>query len=382
MFALLKKNIFHILLLLASIALFYSNLQNKDYNWDLPGYLGSSYLVQNVDKQELLSQVYSSIQKQASEKEFKEVIGNQKPGNWRFFISQNSTAFYAQIPYYSIKVFYIFLIYFFQSIGFSGWDSVIFPNLISYFISGFLLFAIFNSIFNNKAISFFLCVILLLIPPFRDLATSPTPDIIIVLLVLWLLYSFLKKHELYIQSLILLLVIFTRPDYIIFSLTYLASYFILYYLKTRKINFQVIFYGLIFISCYYLILTVNNYPGWKDVFYDTFIQRRNFVTGTADFSFQEYRKVIFFNIVNFKRITCLSLLLLVSVFSLTKDLRLRVFACMAFFNIFLKFIFFPSTEPRFYVAFILFLFIILIFSAKQYFSKIQNLITLTLSKRY
>ena len=360
MFALLKKNIFHILLLLASIALFYSNLQNKDYNWDLPGYLGSSYLVQNVDKQELLSQVYSSIQKQASEKEFKEVIGNQKPGNWRFFISQNSTAFYAQIPYYSIKVFYIFFIYFFQSIGFSGWDAVIFPNLISYFISGFLLFAIFNSIFNNKAISFFLCVILLLIPPFRDLATSPTPDIIIVLLVLWLLYSFLKKHELYIQSLILLLVIFTRPDYIIFSLTYLASYFILYY----------------------LILTVNNYPGWKDVFYDTFIQRRNFVTGTADFSFQEYRKVIFFNIVNFKRITCLSLLLLVSVFSLTKDLRLRVFACMAFFNIFLKFIFFPSTEPRFYVAFILFLFIILIFSAKQYFSKIQNLITLTLSKRY
>ena len=205
MFALLKKNIFHILLLLASIALFYSNLQNKDYNWDLPGYLGSSYLVQNVDKQELLSQVYSSIQKQASEKEFKEVIGNQKPGNWRFFISQNSTAFYAQIPYYSIKVFYIFLIYFFQSIGFSGLDAVIFPNLISYFISGFLLFAIFNSIFNNKAISFFLCVILLLIPPFRDLATSPTPDIIIVLLVLWLLYSFLKKHELYIQSLILLL---------------------------------------------------------------------------------------------------------------------------------------------------------------------------------
>lgn len=207
---------------------------------------------------------------------------------------------------------------------------------------------------NKIILSFILTIFLLFIPPLRYLATSPTPDMLAILLMIWFFYSVLNKHKLYIQFMILLLVMMTRPDYIIFGLSYLGIYVIYDFVKIKKVNLLAVLLATIMFSIYFLILKVNYYPGWKDVFYDTFIQRREFVTGTAQFTFQEYQQIILANIVNFKKVSVLAFLFLGTIFSCSKDFWIRIFAIVLFINIYLKFMFFPTTDYRFYIAFIIY----------------------------
>lgn len=122
---------------------------------------------------------------------------------------------------------------------------------------------------------------------------------------------------------------------------------------------------------YFLILKINNYPGWKDVFYDTFIQRRRLITGNADFTILEYWQVFLDSIINFKKISLIAIGLLVAVFYFSKDLWVRSLAAILVINIYLKFAFFPAPgEYRFFIGFLLLLFITSMYAAKD---KIRNL---------
>lgn len=366
------KKTYSFLLLFISFLLAYLNFQQREYDWDMPGYLATYYQMENPTQNKLiLEKVYSSIKNEATDNQYDKLVGYHQNGNWRNFISKNANAFQLQIPYYSIKVFYVFLIFVFHKIGFSTPISIFLPNIISFFILGFLLFSILKKLLMNKIIlSFILTIFLLFIPPLRYLATSPTPDMLAILLMIWFFYSVLNKHKLYIQFMILLLVMMTRPDYIIFGLSYLGIYVIYDFVKIKKVNLLAVLLATIMFSIYFLILKVNYYPAWKDVFYDTFIQRREFVTGTAQFTFQEYQQIILANIVNFKKVSVLAFLFLGTIFSCSKDFWIRIFAIVLFINIYLKFMFFPTTDYRFYIAFLLLLFITAISSAHN---KISNL---------
>lgn len=369
----LSNKTYLVILFTISLLLFYLNFEKREYGWDMPGYLGSYYLVENpTNNLEIQENVYSIIKSEAPKFQYDKMVGFHVKGNWNDWISKNGDAFNLQIPYYSIKVFYVFLIFCFHKIGFSLPIASFLPNIISFFIFGFLLYSIFKEILQGKKlIPFILTLILLLIPPFRYLATIPSPDMLTVLVLTWFGYSVVRKHGLYIQFMILMLVIFSRPDFIIFGISYLGIYFLYEFYKKRKINWMPVIFGIVMMATYFLILKINNYPGWKDVFYDTFIQRRRLINGNADFSFQEYRQIFLSNIINFKKITLISIVCLSAVFYFSKDLTVRSLAALLVINIYLKFLFFPAPgEYRFFIGFLLLLFITAIYAAKD---KIRNL---------
>lgn len=369
----LSNKLYLFLLLAISILLFYSNYQQREYGWDMPGYLGSYYLVENpTNNLEIQENVYSLIKSEAPKFQYDKMVGFHVKGNWNDWISKNGAAFNLQIPYYSIKVFYVFLIFCFHKVGFSLPIAAFLPNIISFFIFGFLLFYILKEILKGKKlIPFILTLVILLIPPFRYLATIPSPDMLTVLFLTWFAFSVLKKHKLYIQFMILILVIFSRPDFIIFDISYLGIYFLYDLYQKRKINWFAIIFGILMMATYFLILKINNYPGWKDVFYDSFIQRRRIITGNADFTFQEYWQIFIDNIVNFKKISLIAIVLFGVVCYFTKDLWVRSLAALFVINIYLKFAFFPAPgEYRFFIGFVLLLFITSVYAAKD---KIRNL---------
>lgn len=370
------------LLLLFSVVLFYFNFSAREYGWDMPGYLGSYYQLGDHTNDEILQNVYSSIKAEAPIAQYDKMVGYSQNGNWNDFISKNADAFRLQIPYYSIKVLYVFFIFCFIKLGFTAPIAVFLPNLISFSITGFLMYAIFRKIFKNwNGISFILSILLLLLPPLRYLATIPSPDMLSLLFLTWFIYSVLQKHRLYIQAMILMLVIFTRPDCIVFCLSYLAFYFLYDFLKNRKFNFQAVIYGFLMIGIYMAILKINHYPGWGDVFYDSFIQRRKFITADAHFSFTTYYQILLENVVNFKKITLLAIVFFGVILYFSKSTWMKFLSSVIFINIYLKFIFFPAPgEYRFFISFLILLFIIAIYTTKDQITNLINKITFTASK--
>ncbi|WP_027376645.1 hypothetical protein [Kaistella palustris] len=362
-----------LLLFIVGVVLFYLNFQHREYGWDMPGYIGSYYLVDPPDNSlGIRENVYSAIRAEAPEFQYSKMVGFGQAENWNDFISKIDDAFNLQIPYYSIKVFYVFLIFCFHKIGFSLPVASFLPNIISFFIFGFLLFFIFKEILKDrKLLAFLLTLILLLIPPFRYLATIPSPDMLTLLFLTWFAYSVVNRQELYIQFMILMLLIFSRPDFIIFGISYLAIFFLHGLYKRRNFGYMPVLLALVMAATYFLILKVNSYPGWKDVFYDTFIHRRKYISGDAQFSFKEYVRILADHLINFKKVFLIMLGLITVVFYFSKDLWLRSLAVLLVINIYIKFAFFPAPgEYRFFIGFLLLLFFAALYAARD---KICNL---------
>lgn len=357
----MKTKISYLLLFAISVFLFWLNFQQREFNWDLLGYMGSYYELQSPnDDSKILYKVYSNLKNEAPKPSFEQLNGYGKSGDWMNFVSKNPDAFRQQISYYSIKVLYVALGSVFLKLGFSPAFSFFLPNLLAYFIFGFLLFEIFRIIFRQQIfLPLVFTLLIIALPPVRYLGTIATPDMLIVLFSTWFILAIFKKQNLWFQALILLLIVLTRPDMVLFALSYLGFYFLFDLFKNKKWNFSTIISAIIIFCIYIGILKINNYPGWNDVFYDSFLQRRNFLTEPAIFSFQDYKDVLFSNLYNFKKIGITSVLLLLTVLFLSQKLRIRLFAIMVFFNIFLKFVFFPAPgEFRFFLPFLLILFVL------------------------
>ena len=353
-----KYSICLFVLFMVSCTLFYLNFPHREYGWDMPGYLGSYYKLEyGADKSKILDQTYSSIKKESPQRSYQMMVGFSDQQNWKHFIANNPEAFYMQIPYYSIKMFYVLLVFGFVKIGFSPPLSVLLPNMFAFFLLGFLLFEVFKIILKNRLlISLLLTLVILFLPHFRYLARIPTPDMLSLLLIVWFLQAVLKKYSSFFQAMILVLIICTRPDFIVFAVSYWGMNFLYNYVKTNKFCYRNILYGIATVLIYCLILQVNDYPGWKSVFYDSFIQRRKFAVPEVNLTFQQYLDVLFTNLVNFKRVSLMAVGFLGIVLYFSGRLWVRLFAVFLYANLYLKFLFFPSAgNYRFFSVFLLML---------------------------
>lgn len=237
--------------------------------------------------------------------------------------------------------------------------AVFLPNLLSFTIFGLLLYNIFKELFSGKlCIPFLLTVILLLLPQLRYMARIPSPDMMVLLLMTWFTFAILKRNNEVVRFLILVLIVFTRPDMIIFAGSFLAFQFLYNWIKDKKISIYLIFQGFTILTLYFLIIKINNYPGWHHVFYDTFIQRRNWILGEADFTFTQYKDIMLSNLINFKKISVLAMFFGCYILFCSRELWTRLFALLLIANLYIKFLFFPAAgEYRFFVVFLLLLFI-------------------------
>lgn len=364
-----RISFFFIVIIIASLSFW--NYKNRVYDWDMPGYIGCLYAFKYSDAPNTIRTLtYKDIQKKAPEKEFRDILGIKPADKARQAFAKNTRAFNEQLPYYQIKVGYNLGILILYESGLSSPDAVTFLSIISYFISGLLLFYIVKIIFpKNYIVAVVLTIAIMLLPPMTYMSRVATPDMFIMQFLLIFMIGLIKKWKTWIMFLVLFSITLTRPDYAPFTLSYLSVASGFDYLKKKKINFHFIFQAIILFILYFGIIKISGYPGWKHLFYDTFIQRREFISGSSpDFSFNKYLSIIYQKIIYFKKVTLTSVALVGLTFYFSKDLWIRTLAIFVLVNIYIKFLFFPhSSGLRFFFGYIVVLIIISLYAlSKKY----------------
>ncbi|WEK68614.1 MAG: hypothetical protein P0Y62_12215 [Candidatus Chryseobacterium colombiense] len=366
---------FLITLVLISLLSIWS-YKTKVYDWDMPGYLGCLFLREYPDSLEKVHQnTYTSIKKEATFLQYKDISGLVEPNKAVQFFKEDAKAFGEQLPYYQIKIGYNLAVLFFYKLGFSPPHSVLLISIVSYFLSGLLLFFLLKTFFPEKNVVVTLLTIgILMLPPLRALSNTPVPDMFSLLFLLLFMIGLFRKWKTRQMFFVVLCLILIRPDYIVFGLTYLATVFIFIYLtENQKISFNLALQGILFSGLYVFVIKYYNFPGWKDVFYDTFIERRPLISAQpANFTFSYYIHFLFFKLINFKKISLAAFLIIGLIYYISKDLWIRLFSVFIFSNIYLKFIFFPaSAESRFFIGYVLMLFLMLCYALSKKYNGFQ-----------
>lgn len=360
-----------------SLYLAVKNFENRLYGWDMPGYLGAIYKTDHPDSIDRVHQlVYNSIQKESSKSAFEKTIGQKPFGAATSEFAKSPKAFNEQIPYYQVKHSYNAFGYVVYSLGVSAPKSLLVVNGFFYFMAGIFLFLIFRIIFpNNVILSSILSLGVLLLPPIRQMAADATPDMVCLSLLLLFLYSVLKRYSAVFQFTVLLNIVLVRPDMIILGITYFLMLFIYKYFKTKKYSFDAALYVIGLASVYLVIVKFYNYPGWTDVFYDSFITRRLYISKESPtFTFNEYFEIVMANLRNFKKISLLALFFSGLIIYFSKNTWEKYFAIFIFLNLYLKFLFFPMAgEFRFFIGFIMILAIYLIYILEKRFKLFYRL---------
>ncbi len=337
------------------------NYKNRVYDWDMPGYIGCLYTLKFPGHPDTVHKLtYSEIKKKASVYEYKDITGTLKiTDQARQAFAFNTKAFTEQLPYFKIKAGYNLAVLLLYESGLSSPDAVTFLSIFSYFISGVLIFFILKFLFpENYLLAGFLTAGIILLPPMTYMARVSTPDLFIMQFLLVFIMGFLKKWNRWIMFTVIFAITFTRPDYLPLSLSYLVFMGLYRYSRQKTLDFSLAIQVLILLILYVIIIQTSGYPGWKHLFYDSFIYRRPFISGTPpDFTFQDYLHIIYTKIIYFKRVTLISFALTGMIFYCSKDRWIRFFSVIVLINIYVKFLIFPhSSGLRFFFGYIMLLF--------------------------
>lgn len=364
-----KKWIFvDILYVLIALCFSIYNFQNREYDWDLPGYVGALLVSENGGyTKQTHNLVYSEISKEATQKEFNKIIGLGNDNATNYFY-RNKLAFQEQLPYYQIKIGYNLLVRAFYFVGFSAPYSVLFLNSVLFFISIIFFYFSLKAIYSGYPFFvFFVSILFSSFPVLHYLSRIASPDILLVLLLLVFANFVINNKKPIYVFFIIFLIVFSRPDYIIFGLSFYFFKILYEYFLLKKFNIYNLIFTIIISVVYFLIIKYYNYPGWKHVFYDSFIFRRNYISNQSpEFNFKTYIDIILKGIVNMKKVILSSLFLTLSILYLSKNIWIKFVAVNLFLNIYLKFLFFPAAgEYRFYVPFIFALFLIFLFELRK-----------------
>lgn len=358
-------------LLIISILAFltFRNYNNRLYDWDMPGYLGSMLTIEFPDSPDKVRELtYSSIKKEAPADQYLHLIGANPRSVPRQYFAENTRSFTEQLPYFQIKMGYVLMITLFYKLGLSPPMSVLFTSLISYFLSGIVFFYIVKILFPDKYIlAVLLTALIMLFPTMIYMSGESTPDMFIFLFILLFTIGLIKKWNQWSMFLLLLAMTFIRPDYITLALTYLGAVFLFYYFTEKKMITVLSVQGIALLCMYIFIIKSYNYPGWADLFYDSFIDRRPIISAQpADVSLNTYWQVIGNKIVSFKKVTLSVFVITGVIFGVSKDIWIRMISCLFLVNVYIKFFFFPqSADLRLFFPFAFPVFIMMLYALSQ-----------------
>lgn len=341
----------------------YHNFQLREFDWDLPGYLGAVYQIDGNNSRQIHQKVYSVLKTEIPSKDFEKITNNN---GYRKGVYNDAVAFNLQIPYYSVKSGYVLPIYLLYKMGISSITAVLIVSALSYFLVGFFLFEIFFFLTKKIVLTTLLSLFILLLPPLRYMSQIATPDMLAFLFLIAFFYLFLKRKYFILKFIIMLVLTLVRPDYIIFA----AGFYVFQFILERQKK-SILYVGILMLV-YLINSRIYDYPGWESLFYDSFIHRRiNISTEPVRVSLLDYINVLLKNLMNFKKVTFLAVLLLTVVLLLSQEKYSKYLTVFLFLNIYLKFLLFPAAgDLRFYIPFLVLMFLMVI---KAIFQKYPNL---------
>jgi hypothetical protein len=327
------------------------------YNWDMLPYMALVLKMDNGDSVTVHKMTFSIAKKDIPAAEYAQLI----EGGYRKRMAESPADFYTQLPFYVVKPFYTWVVYFFYKTGFSLPMSTVLPSILSYLLIGLLLFHWLRKYLN---INFALPAALLIMYSFFmvSMARISTPDPLSSLFLFSAMYFIIEKSSLTGMFLLFWLSILTRIDNLVTCLFILS--FLAFTGKWQK-RIPVKLYVLmvfIFISSYITIAYTTRMNGWHLLYYPTFVRYYDLGHHVKDhFSLFSYLQLIYSRAATAMAYTHFTLFAFFVLLSLIKPLPVRLhnisfdqlFSLLLIFIIIIRFILFPDLDDRFYTSFYL-----------------------------
>ena len=245
-----------LVILLTSVFFLISGIKSPSYNWDIVAYVAAAYQQDRLSGSELSSATYGEIEREVDAETFKELT----VGEYVDVVFRDPKSLEQQMPFYTIKVFYIQLMRVFKTLG------------MSYTSSTYTISAIFTSA-SVLMIALFLLhfgVPVLWLPVaatvagYGTIASYSTPDAIACFFALLLVYAFIKRSKAsYVISALLPLI---RTDLVILSILTMGFDFF------RKRSSYPILSAAAALALYIVINRMAGNYGWLVLFNFTFIK--------------------------------------------------------------------------------------------------------------
>jgi 4-amino-4-deoxy-L-arabinose transferase-like glycosyltransferase len=304
------------------------------HNGDMPYYIAAVFERQGLRESEALSAA-------------KTTIGTEmEPAESRSHIYNLNNAEKNILEYYRIKPLYVLCIYLLHQIGFSFINATLLPSLISFIFIGFIVFAWAAKFFKPTPACIF-SMILMLMNPSIILARLSSPDPMSNLLIFICLYRIYFQKRYYWTVVLLFVSLFVRLDNFIAVMVLLSLMFLWPEKKAPvKIPFSVFFVYILvtIVICIWVNFYFENNFWW--------FKRVRYIQSPLAYG---YQVLVYCLSVSQSFLPPLILFGLLAYFyhksSFDKKIigMLGAIACIIFF----RFLLFPSFEERFFTAFYL-----------------------------
>jgi len=262
-------NVLQVFYAAVSIIVLFSGSFHPLYNWDIIPYIASAKALGSNDPILVHSFTYTEIDKSAGTRKYASSSA-QEDSSFRALMRSDYSAFSDLLLFYKIRVVYNLAVYSLLSVGIAPVFATHFISAVSIFLATWMLFLIGRHSFSIP-LQFVILPLVLGLGAYK-LARLSTPDALAFLLVLAIIYCFLKEHPA-IYFLFPLLVA-VRTDLLLLVVLLGLS---LLFLKTPGI-FATLVSLVISVSIFFLLEWVYSYPGWKAVFYFTFCDKSALTT--------------------------------------------------------------------------------------------------------
>ncbi|GHC75476.1 hypothetical protein [Limoniibacter endophyticus] len=354
--------------LFSILALTLYGVVRPDYNWDMVAYVGTALEDRYTDAETLHAETWKRIEAGADEgQQFHLKFSN--PYNLAQW--ENPDNFQSQLSMYRVKVAYIWLLRLLEpAIGLI--DAIILLSALPAFLIGLTIFAWLKRTDSLQA--GFLLIPFLWIADYARLAAVATPDALACVVALWALYLLYFRKEM-LGCLVLVLSVLVRPDNIILVFAFLITAIVF---RWRLLPYLVAFVASLIASM--LISKYGGHPGWWAHFYFSCVQIQNSMTGfQPDFNLSDLAKgyarglkvsLDFNDWPALLLIGCGGWALLAKYGSITR-MRVHAFIFAMLIGTLGKFASFPLPDDRFYLIFIMGLFVCLAVQWKPRFN-IEN----------
>ena len=251
--------------IIISAIIFLWALGHPYHNWDMLGYVASSKIFSGNNCVDAYNYTYDNLEKYTNRLTFDDLTKNDP--TYRNTISNDSKLFCQQLPFYKIRIIYIFCILFLSKIGFNPFFASHFISAVCVFFSILILGSIVSNI--SKYYLFYIMFPIALIPfGLLKVARLSTPDGLAFLYMSILsILIFKNKYRTILVLIPLSVAIRTDMILIILAIGLIFCNISREYLKL---------YVLSAISATLLFLSINSYfnnYGWQTLFYFSFIKK-------------------------------------------------------------------------------------------------------------
>jgi len=336
------------------------------YNWDALPYMGVTLSYDNDNPKFVHDTVYEIAKQQIPSITYNQITDTSL--NYKKIMLQNATDFYNVLPFYVVKPLYTGLIYLFYKSGFSLLKATIVPSVIAYVLTGILLF-IWLKTYLQLFFVFLTSLLMMLSAPMLEAVKTSSPDCLSAFLLLTALYFLIERKSLLITFLFLLLSVFARLDNII------PCFFILSILaftnkwKEKLLLKKYLLMLLILTGSYFLITSNALKFGRNLLYYPSFAKHLNLsYNANTTFSFKDYFVLFYTHIISSFFFTHFALFMLLALIIFIDKLPFgfshlnfeQSLLAALILSIAVRFILQPLIADRFYVAYYLFIIILLI----------------------